>query len=243
MISAIIVAGGQGRRFKEEMAKYTESNAVVPKQFLLLGDKPDYIHSVERLARLAEIDCINVVVPKEYIARVKDEVKQYRMNKVAKVIAGGERRQDSVWYGLNSVTPETEFVVIHDGVRPFPPLEATRQAIKLAQEKGAVILAQPATDTIKIATTHGEDQPYYLIEKSLNRHQVWLAQTPQVFRYSLIMKAYQEIMSRNVTITDEAQAIELTGEDVYIVPGSEQNIKITTTTDFTIARGLLTTHK
>lgn len=242
MICAIIVAGGEGRRFKNDIVNPTGAESILPKQFLMLGDKPVYLHSIERLASVTEIDYINIVVPEEYIERVEDEIKQCRIDKVAKILAGGERRQDSVWNGLNSVSPQTEIVLIHDGVRPFPPVEATRKAIELAREIDAVILAQPSTDTVKIVSEQTDDTEYYLIEKTLSRHQVWLAQTPQVFRYSLIKKAYQEVMARNIIITDEAQAVELIGEKVYIIPGTAQNIKITTPTDLAIAQTLLSVH-
>ncbi len=240
MIQAIIVAAGQGKRFLKETFRDTRKKSIVPKQFLSIGHKPVYIHSIERLSLIEQINGFIIVTRTEWLQRVEDDVVQFNLNKVEKVIPGGDERQDSVWEGLCSLPRETDFVLIHDGVRPFPPLDATQRAIEIAREKGAVILAQPPTDTVKITDTAiTPDRNHVQIKQTVERSLVWLAQTPQVFSLPLIRNAYEYIRERQIQVTDEAQALELIKTPVYIVPGSPENLKITHPSDLTFAEKIL----
>ena len=236
MINAIIVAAGRGERFSENKTAQTPDEQNLLKQFLPLGDKPVYLHSVASLADLQEINAVFIVTGRDYIHTVEQDIERFRIGKVAQVVAGGKERQDSVWNGLLALPPETDIVLVHDGVRPFPPVAETREAIRIAQKHGAAILAQPSTDTIKISPAEAPSKNSYpVVEQTIERSRVWRAQTPQVFRFSLLMTAYEHVRKQNITVTDEAQAVELIKNPVYIIPSSPDNIKITTPTDLAMA--------
>lgn len=236
MINAIIVAAGRGERFRSNESAATPNEQNLPKQFLPLGDKPVYLHSVERLADMPEINALFIVTSPEYIRHVKQDITRFKIKKVTSVIEGGNERQDSVWNGLQALPPETDIVLVHDGVRPFPPISETREAIRIAQKHGAAILAQPSTDTIKVSpAAHELIEAHPLIEQTIERSRVWRAQTPQVFHFSLLLSAYEQIRKQNLVVTDEAQAVELIKNPVYIIPSSSDNIKITTPTDLALA--------
>ena len=236
MITAIIVAAGRGMRFAEAQ----RNKEIPPKQFLHLGGIPLYIHSVKALSVIPDVDSIIIVTAGDYICAVKEQVASFRLTKVVEIVAGGDERQDSVWNGLQMLPCDTEIVLVHDGARPFPPMEATRRAITLARTHGAAILAQPTTDTVKI-TPEGvsEGDPLLPIETTLTRTRVWRAQTPQVFQRHLILHAYEFIRERGLTITDEAQAVEVYGKKVFIVPSPGTNMKITTPRDLETAERML----
>ncbi|MCX7765505.1 MAG: 2-C-methyl-D-erythritol 4-phosphate cytidylyltransferase [Candidatus Sumerlaeia bacterium] len=241
-IWGIIVAGGRGERFKTAAleGKRPAVNADLPKQFHLLHGKPIYIHCIERLSILPEIETMVVVAPPEFVAQVATQVFKARLTKVKIVVAGGKLRQDSVWEGLKQVPSTTRFVLVQDAVRPFPPLEQSKAAIRLAFSKGAAILAIPATDTVKLArSVFVPQQPCSLIKNTLSRDSIWLAQTPQIVRYDWLLNAYKLIREKQLKITDEAQAVELLGKPVYLVPGSITNIKITTPADILMAEFFL----
>ena len=148
-------------------------------------------------------------------------------------VAGGLKRQDSVYNGLLAVDEKVSTVVIHDGVRPFINPSSIEECIREAVLHGACILGMPASDTLKLA----DDSGY--IEKTLERDSVWLAQTPQAFNYSLIKKAHDRARKEGFKGTDDASLVERIGEKVKIIRGSIENIKITTPEDLAIARAIL----
>lgn len=241
-IWCIIVAAGRGERFKTAATagKHRSEADDLPKQFHLLNGKPLYLHCIERLSTLPEIEAMVVVTPPEFVAQVAAQVFKARLTKVKIVVPGGKLRQDSVWEGLKEVPVTTRFVMVQDAVRPFPPLEQIKTAIRLTVSKGAAILAIPATDTVKLVrTTFAPPKTYVPVKTTLPRHTVWLAQTPQIFRYDWLFKAYQLIREKRLKITDEAQAVEHLDKSVYLVPGSITNIKITTPADIILAEFLL----
>ena len=155
--------------------------------------------------------------------------------KVTNIIAGGERRQDSVFNGLKCVDKTSEIILIHDCVRPFISTDIIQQVINDADEWGAAIVAVPVKDTIK--ETKSDDK--LKIERTVPRSNLWAAQTPQGFKSRLILDAYNMINEKAMDITDDAQAVELFGHDVKIVEGSYKNIKITTQEDLSIAEVFL----
>jgi 2-C-methyl-D-erythritol 4-phosphate cytidylyltransferase len=220
---AIIVAAGQGKRMKTRM----------PKVFLPLAGKPILAHTLKPFEQSSVIREIIVVVPAGYAVRCwKEIVEKYGFRKVSAVIHGGKERQDSVAAALKLVTPQTELVAIHDGARPLVQARTIQLSLEAAQRIGAAVVAVRVKDTIKqvSGTT---------IRATLDRNELWAMQTPQVFRYPLILKAYQQIPQRAVAATDDASLVEKLGHAVTVVEGDYENIKVTTPDDLVVAATLL----
>lgn len=223
-VVAIIVAGGIGKRIGD-------SN--LPKQFLILRDKPILAHTVEKFEKCDLIDEIILVVPEDYLGYCSQAiVDKYSFNKIKRIICGGEERQDSVNKGLKACPDNTSIVAIHDGVRPFISSEKISESINLCEQKKAVILAVPAKDTIKRV----EDG---LAITTLDRKKLWLVQTPQVFEYKLILDAYEKAREDSFVGTDDSILVERLGYEVTVLKGEYQNIKITTAEDLIIAEKIL----
>ncbi|MBN1900812.1 2-C-methyl-D-erythritol 4-phosphate cytidylyltransferase [Candidatus Sumerlaeota bacterium] len=225
--TALIMAAGRGNRLGGE----------IPKQFHRLMDKPLLNYCLEAFEYMPEIDSIIVVLPPEYAQMVQVRMDLKPFQKIVNIIPGGERRQDSVWNGLKALPEITEYVMIHDGVRPFPPIKEIRKALEVAREFGAAILALPVMDTIKMGG-QGDN-----IQMTLDRSRLWAAQTPQIFRKKLILEAYQKGQRENKTFTDDAAAVENLGYPVRLVTGSSYNIKITQVEDLSIAAGIFQSRK
>jgi 2-C-methyl-D-erythritol 4-phosphate cytidylyltransferase len=211
--------------------------ADTPKQYLSLGQTSLFLISLEFFFRLPEIDTVCMVFSHEGI----DADPAYSAQDLADsmgatlVIApGGARRQDSTLSGLRALPRDTEIVLVHDSARPFPPLEETRASIREARECGGAILAAPATDTIKLASADGTT-----IQQTLDRSQLWLAQTPQTFRYPELLEAMEAADREGADLTDEAMAFERLGYDVRIVPTTSENLKVTVPEDLRRAERIL----
>jgi 2-C-methyl-D-erythritol 4-phosphate cytidylyltransferase len=221
---AIIAAGGVGKRIGE---------GNLPKQFLTLGDKPILAHTIDKFEKCELIDEIILVAPEDYLGHCSQAiVDRYSFNKIKKVVAGGEERQDSVYKGLKACSNNTAIVTIHDGVRPFISPEKVSESIKLCQQKKAVILAVPVKDTIKRV----EDGS---VVTTLDREKLWLVQTPQVFEYKLILNAYEKASEDGFVGTDDSALVERLGYEVTVLEGEYENLKITTAEDLSIAEKLL----
>jgi 2-C-methyl-D-erythritol 2,4-cyclodiphosphate synthase/2-C-methyl-D-erythritol 4-phosphate cytidylyltransferase len=161
-------------------------------------------------------------------------VEQYRLAKVYRVIPGGGLRQDSVLAGLKTLPPEVEIVVVHDGVRPFVPVSLIESCLQEAEKSGAAMAAVPVKDTLKSVSAEN------VIKHTINRTGVWQAQTPQVFRKSLLLEAYSRAaQKKDFVATDEAGLLELVGHPVKVVEGTETNIKITRQEDLILAKAIL----
>ena len=216
---AIIAAGGQGKRIIA-----TDSERKLPKQFLMLRDKPVLAHTVDKFERCELVDeigyCSQAIVDK------------YSFRKVRKVICGGKERQDSVHLGLKACPNNTSIVVIHDGVRPLISVDRISESIKMCQEKKAVVVAVPVEETIK-RVEQGN------IVTTLDRSKLWLTQTPQTFEYKLILDAYGKAEENNSVGTDDSVLVERLGHEVTILEGDYKNIKITTMEDLHAAEKLL----
>lgn len=217
--AALVVAAGKGQR----------SGLNVPKQFHNLAGKPLILYCLEAFESFSFISEIVLVLPAEFLHVTAVKKDLARFSKLSQIVAGGEERQDSVMNGLEALSPDVEYVAIHDGARPFPPKKATEQAILASQECGAAILAIPVTDTVKQSDADG------FILDTIARRALWLAQTPQVFRKDLIIEAHRETRRRGAALTDDAGAVQLLGRPVRLVEGSRNNIKITVNEDFEIA--------
>jgi 2-C-methyl-D-erythritol 4-phosphate cytidylyltransferase len=209
-VCAVVPAGGAGTRM----------GGTVPKQFQELNGKPILYYTLKTLQDCGIISELILVVPaKEYDKACSDWLGKPEI--VTKVIIGGEKRQDSVYNGFCEVSPQTEIVLVHDGVRPFLSHRMIRESVDEAREYGAAITAIPVHDTIKRVDVSG------LVSQTVNREGLWRVQTPQVFRYELLQEAFKKANSEKFYGTDEATLIEHLGKQVKVVEGSEHNIKIT----------------
>jgi 2-C-methyl-D-erythritol 4-phosphate cytidylyltransferase len=226
MVSGIIVAAGQGVRMKNP----------VRKQYLGLGGRPILAHSLMAFDACDEIESIFLVVPKEDVDYCqKNILPSLELKNKVKIIFGGARRQDSVYFGLQALDKKTNTVVIHDGVRPFIQPEDIAACILGAKDFGACILGIPVSDTLKRVGKSG------IIKKTLARDDVWLAQTPQAFQYDLIIKAHKKARWDGYGSTDDASLLERLGINVKVIIGSRSNIKIATLEDLAVARAMLET--
>lgn len=225
MNTAIIVAGGSGSRMKSEIRK----------QYLELDGIPVLKRTLAVFTGSDLIDRICLVVPKEDIRFCQESMICDSEKGSIVITAGGSERRESVWNGLICFDDynDTDIVLIHDGVRPFIDDDDIRTAVNAAREFGAAIPASPAFDTVKLA---GEDR---VIKETLPREHIWLAQTPQAFRYEVIIAAHRKAAEAGYSGTDDASLVEMNGGNVSIFSGRRSNIKITTPEDLVMAEALL----
>lgn len=212
---AIIVCSGVGKRM----------GANLPKQFIQIKNKPIVCYTIDKFENCEKIDEIIIVTNNDYIQFFKEDIiKKYNYKKIKYVISGGKERLNSVYNGLNCIKDKNSIVLIHDGVRPFVENNDILNIIENTKKYDACILGVKAKDTIKICNNG-------FIQQTPNRDDVYLAQTPQAFKFDLIKKAYDYAINNNIFITDDASAVECIGYSVKIVEGSYKNIKITTSED------------
>ncbi len=191
--------------------------------------------TLEKFQASSAIDGIILIAPPGDVEFCEREIiKRYDLNKVERVIEGGERRQDSVRMGIESSGGRYDLILIHDGVRPFIEKALIERVVSAAEKDRAVITALPARETVK------EIDEKNTVIKTLDRRRVWLVQTPQVFRYEDIMAAHEKALQEGwEEATDDALLIERMGIPVRVIEGSEHNIKITTPHDLDFVRYLL----
>ena len=224
MIAAIIVAAGKGTRLQGSL----------PKQYLPLAGLPILAHTLAVWGKCESVVQIYLVVPRDDFDFCREHIlDRIRLAAGVHLVAGGARRQQSVYRGLEQVDPGCSIVVIHDGVRPFVPPGRISACIKGAQQFGACILGIPAYDTLKQVDASGN------IVKTTARDAIWLAQTPQAFRYDLIKAAHDQARLDGYQGTDDASLVERLGQPVRIIHGSRSNLKITTKEDLEMARALV----
>ncbi len=215
--AVIIVAAGQGKRFSSD----------IPKQFVKLNGIPVFLWSVFAYKKSKIFSQIIVVVPKNFLLQLGPYANKYDIE----LIAGGKERFDSVKSGLRKLKKNIDYVAIHDGARPLIKIKEIIECLNAAKKCGAAIVAVPAKDTVKKVSASS------YIEKTIPRNSVWLAQTPQIFKKSLIQKAYAKKISPKTT--DDAQLVEIAGGILKIVNGDYNNLKITEPRDLQIAELLL----
>ena len=226
--TAIIVAGGKGTRMGLE----------IKKQYVLLEGKEVLAHTIEKFEQVEEIEEIIVVVSREEIEFVEQEIcKKYGFNKVHKVVAGGKERQDSVYEGLKQAG-NAKYVLIHDGARPFVKGSMIKKIVEEVKEKKACVVGVRVKDTIKEC----QDQTQK-VTSTLKREKLWSVQTPQAFEKELLQKAYQFAKEKNIVGTDDSSLVEKMGQEVFMVQGDYLNLKITTKEDLLFAKEILKMQK
>ena len=203
------------------------------KQFLDLEGTPILIRTLRRIAACPEITEIFVATPREDVAAMRTLLSIESFGKPVTVVEGGNRRQDSVENCLRALSPQTELVAVHDAVRPFVPMELIAAVIEEASQTGAAILGILMVDTVKQVDRNRR------ITATIPRERLVLAQTPQVFRYDLLKRAFDKAREEDFVGTDEASLVEHLGAEVTVVRGSERNIKITQPADMELARFIL----
>lgn len=222
--TAIVLAAGKGSRMNSE----------VQKQYMTLGGKPLIAYSLEAFEKSAVDEVIFVTGAGEEEYCRKEIIDRYGYKKVAQIIPGGKERYHSVFEGLKAAAG-SDYVLIHDGARPFVTEEIIARTMRTVREKEACIVGMPVKDTIKISDCENKvlDTP--------QREHVWMVQTPQAFSYGLIYHAYEKILAQpDCGITDDAMAVEkMCNVPVSLIEGSYRNIKITTPEDLVTAEAFL----
>jgi len=210
--------------------------ADVPKQFLELDGLPLVIFTLRRLAASPAITDFFIATRAEDVVSLQDRVAKFGIGRPARVVHGGDTRQQSVANALAQVDPSTEVVLVHDAVRPFVTTEQIERLIAEARNRGAAILGIPAIDTVKEVKRASLPEDVALISATIPRERIVLAQTPQAFSYPLLRDAFRKAQQDDVTGSDEAQIVERFGHEVFVVLGSERNLKITRPADMDLAR-------
>lgn len=226
MNSVIIVAAGSGKRM----------NMDINKQFIKLNKKEIIAHTIDVFYKNKNVDEIIVCIKKEEEEIFKDKIINKYSFKNIKIAYGGKERQDSIYNGLKCLDDKCDIVLIHDGARPFVDDRIINESIKVAREKKAVVVGTPVKDTIKVVCDG-------IINDTPNRVNLWSAQTPQVFEYKLITRAYEEAYENNYYGTDDSMLVENIGQEVTMIMGSYDNIKITSPEDISIGEQILSLRK
>ena len=222
--AAIIVAAGSGKRLGGD----------VPKQFRTINGKPLLTWAIQKFEQSQAINDIIIVTAEEYLLYVSENIiDDFAFKKVSKIVIGGESRQESVYKGLKALPISTQFVAIHDGARVLIRPEDINKVVETAKQEKAAIIASKATDTLKRSKEN-------FIISTVDRTDIYYAQTPQVFQYDLIMEAHAQAIENNkIDFTDDASLIEQQGFKVKLVEPSSLNIKVTTAEDLQIVEALL----
>ncbi len=221
---AIIVAAGRGQRMGGD----------IPKQFLKLEGKPIIVHTLFKFDCIERITDIIVVIADEYMEYMEGHVlDRYRFKKPVKLVSGAASRQQSVFNGIKALPQDTDIVIIHDGVRPFVERRFIEESIDRANIYGGAVVGVPVKDTIKKVDSTGT------IETTLQRDVLWAVQTPQTFKFDIILKAHRQAIEDEFVGTDDSMLVERIGFGVNMIMGSYANIKITTKEDLILAKAML----
>lgn len=223
MNAAVIVAGGKGTRM----------GSGVDKLFLEVAGRPVLAHTWEPFNRTDSIGQIVVVVRDGLQEEFMRMAGQYCFSKPHRIVVGGVERQDSVWNGLEALSPESDIVAIQDAARPCVTEALIEATISAARETGAAVAAQAVVDTIK------ESSDGKLIERTVPRSHLWAVQTPQTFRVEVIRRAIQMARDQGLSLTDDTAACELIGQPVRLVVSNDPNPKVTIPTDLPYVETLL----
>jgi 2-C-methyl-D-erythritol 4-phosphate cytidylyltransferase len=229
-VAVILPSAGLGTRMGKGSAERTGTSR---KQFMLLEGSPILLHTVRKFAASDRVNEIVVAVRPEDLEWVAEMLNAEVPPRRLRVVEGGNSRQQSVDNALSSLGPETDLVAVHDAVRPFIDLETIHKVFDEAAESGAAIVGVPVVDTVKqVSRATGKAR----IRATLPREKLVLAQTPQVFRYELLKRAFAAARNDGFIGTDEASLVERLDQEVTVVMGSDRNIKITKQSDMDLAR-------
>lgn len=218
-IGVVIAAAGQGKRM----------GGPVKKQFIELAEKPVLLHTLDLFAELEYVREMVVVTAEEDVERTRELLSSYPH---IRVIPGGAERQDSVYLGLTALC-FSDYVLIHDGARPFLSRLTLERLIDTVRSKRAAILAVPVKDTIKRTDETG------IVMDTPPRQSLWAVQTPQAFALSDILAAHEQARQDGFLGTDDASLIERLGQAVHVVEGEYTNIKLTTPDDLVFGEAIL----
>jgi 2-C-methyl-D-erythritol 4-phosphate cytidylyltransferase len=222
----ILLAAGSARRMQA---------VVDDKITALLAGKPVFVHSLQSFLSTGLIGRVVLTYRDEaQLAKLRTQLAGHLPDTSVDFVPGGESRQDSVLAALNACEGHTGLVHIHDGARPLVSPEAIRKVREKAKETGAAILAGRAADTVKIAKADSSS-----VETSPDRGLVWTAETPQVFRTAIVLKAYRKVAELQRKVTDDSSAVEFVGQDVSLVENPSVNLKLTRPADFVLAEAIL----
>lgn len=235
-VAAVVLAAGKGKRMQ----------STVQKQFLLLDGKPLLWYSLKAFEDSPAGDIILVTGEEDVEYCRKEIVERYGFQKVRAIVPGGKERYHSVYEGLKALKErlgygKKDYVMIHDGARPFVDAAMIERVMKAAERYGACVAGMPSKDTVKLSDNDG------FAVQTPERRRVWTIQTPQTFSYSLIKDAYDKMMSREEYqqgVTDDAMVVEsMTDCRVRLTEGSYRNIKVTTPEDMAVAEAFLAEQK
>jgi 2-C-methyl-D-erythritol 4-phosphate cytidylyltransferase len=221
MLTAIIVAAGSSRRMR------------LDKLFSVIAGKPVIAHTVDAFERSPSVTGIILVVREDRLAEFEQLVRDRRWKKIKAIVAGGEHRHDSVRAGLNRLGADAKYVAVHDAARPLVLPEQIERVYQASRDNGAATLAEPIADTLKRAGTD------LLVSGSVDRHQLYAMQTPQIFERELLEKAYRAVAGKKLPVTDEVSAVELLGHKIALVVNEDFNFKITYPRDLVLAEFVL----
>lgn len=225
MITAIILSGGKGKRMGRGISK----------QYIEIDGKPILFYTLKSFIESKYIDKVVLVIPeeeKEYCN--KHILEKYSLN-IDNVVFGGAERQDSVYNGLLGAS-DSEYVLIHDGARPFVSDKIIKEGLELVKEYKAVAPGVMPKDTIKVKDNEGYS------EETLERSKLVAVQTPQIFDYNLILSCHKKVKAEKALVTDDTMVVEKYGQRVYLYEGDYTNIKVTTPEDLVLAEYLAKNH-
>ena len=224
MISAIILAGGKGKRMR----------SAISKQFIDIKSKPIIYYTLKKFSENKKIDNIIVVLPEDEVKYFKENIlKKYEL-RINKIVIGGKERQDSVYNALKSLkNSSTDIVLIHDGARPFISERIINEGIKFAEIYGAAAPGVMPKDTIKV-----KNEKNFSVDTP-NRANLVSIQTPQVFKFDEILECHEKIRYNGEKVTDDTMVVEKYGYSVYLYDGEYTNIKVTTPEDLILAERLI----
>jgi 2-C-methyl-D-erythritol 4-phosphate cytidylyltransferase len=221
MLSAIIVAGGNSQRMGFD------------KLFAVIAGEPVIAHAIRAFERATSINEIVVVAREERHDEIRKISRNTGLKKVRSIVSGGKRRQDSVRAGLDRIDPDAKYIAVHDAARPLITSERIERVVAQCRIHSAAALAQPVNDTLKRADAD------LLVVGSVERHQLYAMQTPQIFERKLIQEAYRAVYAENILVTDEVSAVERLGYKIALVLNDDFNLKITYPRDLPVADFIL----
>jgi len=222
MLSAIIVAGGSSQRMGFD------------KLFAVIAGEPVIAHTIRAFERATAVSEILVVAREQRHDEIKKISCSAGFKKISAIVPGGERRQDSVRAGMDQIDREAKYVAVHDAARPLITPEQIERAFEQCRVHGSAALAQPVNDTLKRADAD------LLVVSSVDRHQLYAMQTPQIFERKLIVDAYRRVYADNASVTDEVSALERLGHKIALILNDDFNFKITYPRDLPVADFILT---